>query len=115
MVLGGTFFANKKIILTQQMFLFWVKLTLIRQISSLIFFKILKSPDFYNKFLPRAPSLHQAVKISKDLYIHIYIYMYVYLVYSQIWLNLLVDDCQCGWLQILHQKTEKNKFWSKFH
>jgi hypothetical protein len=48
--------------------------------------KNLSLPDFYNKF-------QQVVKIEKDSEI----FLLPHLVYSQIWLNLLVDDPQFGY------------------
>ncbi len=72
MFFWGEFFAIKKMILGT------TKVFVLNKIGPdspnfefNFFVKFKKSPDFYNKFWPRAPSLHQAVKISKDLKIYI--------------------------------------------
>jgi hypothetical protein len=61
----------------------------------------LKMADFYNRFLADSQNITEFLSFKKNSC----------LVYSQIWLNLCVDDCMFGYLTKSQISTSKLRFF----
>lgn len=68
---------------------------------------ITHAKDFFReKFGPNSPDFFKGLKyVAKNIEGLLYIYFFWYVVYSQIWLNFLVDDCYFGYMGEEEKKT----------